>query len=56
MARDAVEGAIAKRAALAVLRMPTLYWSDLGTPKRVIRAVKTLSLDVPRLAAFDEPA
>ena len=42
--------------ALAVLRMPALYWSDLGTPERVLRTVKTLGLDVPWLAALAAPA
>jgi mannose-1-phosphate guanylyltransferase len=42
--------------ALAVLRMPTLYWSDLGTPKRVLRTVKTLGLAVPWLTAFERQA
>jgi mannose-1-phosphate guanylyltransferase len=43
--------------ALAVLRMPPrLYWSDLGTPERVVRTVKALGLDVPWLAAFERSA
>jgi mannose-1-phosphate guanylyltransferase len=42
--------------ALAVLRMPPLHWSDLGTPERVVRTVKALGLDVPWLAVFERSA
>jgi mannose-1-phosphate guanylyltransferase len=42
--------------ALAVLRMPPCCWSDLGTPERVVRTVKTLGIDVPWLAEFERSA
>lgn len=41
---------------LAVVRMPPLYWSDLGTPERVVRTVKALGLEVPWLAALERSA
>jgi mannose-1-phosphate guanylyltransferase len=43
-------------AALAVIRMPRLYWSDLGTPERVVRTVKALGLEAPWLASFERSA
>jgi mannose-1-phosphate guanylyltransferase len=39
--------------ALAVVRMPQIYWSDLGTPQRVVRTVQALGLDLPWLADFE---
>jgi len=35
-----------------VSRMPTITWSDLGTPRRVFRAVRELDLRPPWLRAF----